>query len=95
MTPWLTFFFTIMRLQAQKALALLEGDRIEDVLSEKQLALWQWANNLADKTFTRKMAIEALGFPPRTIESIIKKLLDLKRLDRTGESRATRYRVKG
>ncbi|QQR68921.1 MAG: Fic family protein [Alphaproteobacteria bacterium] len=94
MTPWLTFFFAIMRLQAQKALALLEGDRIEDTLSEKQLALWQWANGLADKTFTRKMAVEALGFPPRTIEAIIKKLVDLKRLDRTGESRATRYRVK-
>lgn len=92
--PWLTFFFSIMRMQAQKALALLEGDRIEDVLSEKQLALWHWANSLADKTFTRKMAIEALGFPPRTVEAIIKKLLDLKRLDRAGEGRATRYRVK-
>jgi len=94
MAPWLTFFFGIMKLQAQKALNLLESDRVEETLSEKQLALWQWANGLADKTFTRKMAVEALGFPPRTVEAIIKKLVDLKRLDRTGESRATRYRIK-
>lgn len=94
MVPWFLFFFGVMRMQAQKALTLLERDRIEETLSEKQLALWQWANSLEDKTFTRKMAVEALGFPPRTVEATIKKLVDLKRFDRIGESRATRYRVK-
>lgn len=95
MAPWLLFFFDVMCMQAKKALTLLESDRIEETLSEKQLALWQWVNGLSDKTFTRKMAVEALGFPPRTIEASIKKLVDLKRLDRMGEGRATRYRIKG
>jgi hypothetical protein len=32
--------------------------------------------------------------PPRTVESIIKKLLALKKIERLGEGRASRYRVK-
>jgi hypothetical protein len=32
--------------------------------------------------------------PPRTIESIIKKLLALKKIERLGEGRSCRYRVK-
>ncbi|MFM8365011.1 MAG: hypothetical protein ACKOAS_07655, partial [Verrucomicrobiota bacterium] len=69
----------------------LSGDEIENLLSEKQSALWKWANSAGE--FSRKSAVEALGMPPRTVESIIKKLLDLKKLDRLGEGRATRYRV--
>ena len=43
--------------------------------------------------FGRKDAVAALSFPERTVESIIKKLVDLKRLERIGEGRAIRYRV--
>ena len=45
------------------------------------------------KEFSRKNAIEATGFPPRTAEAIIEKLFDLKKLDRIGEGRGIRYRV--
>jgi Fic family protein len=93
-SPWLLFIFDIFRLQANKALTLLQGDNIENVLSEKQLALWQWANSLADKKFTRKMAIDALGFPARTVEASIKKLFDLKKIERHGEGRSVRYQIK-
>jgi Fic family protein len=93
MSLWLLFIFDIFRRQASQALSLLEGDNIESLLSEKQLELWQWATGLPDKIFTRKTAIEALGFPPRTVESIIKKLISLRKLERIGEGRSTRYRV--
>ena len=93
MSPWLLFIFDIFRRQASQALLLLEGDNIESLLSEKQLELWQWAIGLPDKIFTRKMAIEALGFPSRTVEFIIKKLTSLRKLERIGEGRSTRYRV--
>ena len=42
----------------------------------------------------RYHAVEALGFPPRTVEAIIKKLTDMRHLERLGEGRATRYRVR-
>jgi Fic family protein len=90
--PWLLYFLSIVKAQADAALALIEHDNIETLLSEKQLALWQWVQNRGEPAFSRKDAIEALNFPARTVEAIIKKLLELKRLQRVGEGRSTRYR---
>ncbi len=90
-TPWLSYFLSIVKAQADEAIALIEEDNIEALLSEKQLALWQWAQARNEPTFSRKDAVEALEFPARTVEAIIKKLLELKRLKRIGEGRATRY----
>lgn len=92
-TPWLSYFLSIVKGQADQAIRLIESDNIETLLSEKQLALWQWAQARNEPTFGRKDAVEALEFPPRTIEAIVKKLLELKRLERIGEGRSTRYRV--
>jgi Fic family protein len=93
-SAWVLYFLHILREQARQALKILEGDDIDYLLSEKQLDLWRWANQRGDKTFSRKEAIDALGFPARTVESCIKKLLDLKKIRKVGEGRATRYRVK-
>lgn len=93
MSPWLIFIFEIFRKQANRAMALLEEDNIETLLSEKQLELWRWINQLPEKQFSRSMAIEALGYPARTVEASIKKLLDMHRLKRIGQGRSTRYRV--
>jgi len=92
--PWLSYFLNIVKAQANGALAILQQDQSEYLLSEKQLALWQWAQKRDASTFTRKDAIEALGYPPRTVEASIKKLLELKRLERIGQGRGTRYRSK-
>ncbi len=91
-SPWLIFFLNVIKKQSDQALKIIEGDDIEYLLSDKQQALWVWAKD--KKIFGRKDAIEALGFPARTVESIIKKLLDLKRLEKLGEGKATRYKVK-
>lgn len=92
-SEWLIFFLKIINQQAQKALKILQGETVEHLLSSKQLALWQWAQSLPNKEFARKDAIEALGFPARTIESIIKKLLDVKKLTKTGEGRGVKYNL--
>lgn len=90
-TPWLLFFLDVVKTQSAQALRIIEGDTIEYLLSAKQLELWQWAR--LQSSFSRKDAIEAMGLPPRTIESIIKKLLDLGRLGKQGQGRAVRYLV--
>jgi len=90
--PWLLYFLDIMKRQSAQALKIIEGDNIEYLLSEKQLQLWKWAIDY-DGEFGRKDAVAALLFPERTVESIIKKLVDLKRLERIGEGRAIRYRM--
>ena len=91
--PWLIYFLEIVQSQATDALALVQEERIENLLSKKQLALWQWVKARNAPEFSRKDAVEALEFPRRTVESIIKKLVDLKRLEKIGLGRATRYRL--
>ena len=90
-SPWLIFFLEAIKTQSAQAFSLIKGNRIDHLLSEKQLALWQWINT--QEEFSRQDAVKALGFPERTIESIIKKLLDLKRLKRLGQGKATRYKL--
>jgi Fic family protein len=88
---WMLFIFEIFQHQAKEAQAILESDQFEYLLSEKQLAFWQWAKQQGE--FSRKSAINALGFVPRTVEEITKKLLHMKKLEQLGQGRATRYRV--
>ncbi|MDD9331998.1 MAG: hypothetical protein PV340_05310 [Wolbachia sp.] len=61
-------------------------------MSKKQLLLWELALGLKDKEFSKKDTIEALGFPPRTVEAVIKKLLR-KYLQSLGRGKATMYKV--
>lgn len=90
---WLLFIFDIFYQQAKQAQNLLESDQFEYLLSGKQMVFWQWAKQQGE--FSRKSAIEALGFAPRTVEEMTKKLLAMKKLERLGQGRAIRYRVIG
>jgi Fic family protein len=89
---WLLFFLNVVKAQSAQALKIIEGDNIEYLLSGKQMEVWQWINK-TNNIFTRKDVINALGFPERTVESIILKLINLKRLERLGQGRATRYKL--
>ena len=68
--------------QAHEAHNLLQSDQFEYLLSEKQLAFWQWVKT--QKEFSRKSAIDALQYPSRTVEGIVKKFLGMKKIERLG-----------
>jgi Fic family protein len=91
-SPWLLFFLDVIKAQSDQALKIIEGDNIEYLLSQKQLEFWHWILENPDNEFNRRDAVKALEFPERTVESIIKKLTDLKRLERRGKGPATRYK---
>lgn len=91
--PWLLYIFDIFLQQARAVQKLLESEQFEYLLSQKQLVFWKWAQSQGNKEFNRGDAIAAHGFPPRTVEQIMKKLLDMKKLEQLGQGRATRYRV--
>lgn len=91
--PWMQYFLDIVRSQATKAFEIAQQDQSEYLLSEKQQALWQWAQARSEATLTRKQAIEGLGFAPRTVEATIKRLVELRKLERIGQGRGTRYRL--
>ncbi len=90
-SPWLLYIFDIFQQQAREAQLLLENEQFEYLLSEKQLRFWQWVRQ--QDVFSRKTAVDALGFAPRTVEDMSKKLLGMKKLKRLGQGRATRYCV--
>jgi Fic family protein len=92
-TPWILFFLSVVKTQAVEAMDLLEHGNIENFLSPKQLVAWQWILQNQSTECSRKDVVEALGFPERTVEEIIKKLLGMRRIARLGEGKATRYKL--
>lgn len=91
--PWLQFFLKVIKIQSSEALKLVDGETIDHLLSEKQLDVWTWINKNSNE-FSRKDVIANFGYPARTVESIIKKLYDMNRLEKMGQGKATRYKLK-
>lgn len=89
--PWLLFFLEVVRNQAKMAVELSQKERIETLLSEKQLAVWQFI--LEQKEVTPKEIRECLKMPAPTVLQVLNKLLDMKKIERLGAGRSVRYRI--
>ena len=89
-TPWLNFFFDILREQAKRAVELLSQENIEKLLSPKQLAVWEYLNAVPEATPLEISAAAKVVRP--TINQALDKLLRLKKIERLGLGRSTRYR---
>ena len=90
--PWLDFFFEVLLTQSNQAIDLLSEDNIEVMLSKKQLEVWQFIQK--QEEITPLMIETKLKIPRPTINQILTKLLNLKKIKRIGMGRATRYEVK-
>ena len=89
-TPWLDFFFTIFLQQSQMAVELLSKENIEKLLSKKQLSVWQYLQGV-DEATPGEIAKKAKVARP-TVSQALDKLLRLKKVERIGLGRSTRYR---
>jgi len=89
-TPWLDFFFTIFLKQSQMAVELLSKENIEKLLSKKQLSVWQYLQGV-DEATPGEIAKKAKVARP-TVSQALDKLLRLKKVERIGLGRSTRYR---
>src|SRR3989339_335860 len=49
-TAWLNFFFNIILTQSKMAIELLSKENIETILSQKQLAIWQYLQTVSEAT---------------------------------------------
>ncbi|MBI2476148.1 MAG: Fic family protein [Candidatus Taylorbacteria bacterium] len=88
--PWLDFFFTIFLKQSQLAVELLSKENIEKLLSKKQLSVWQYLQGV-DEATPGEIAKKAKVARP-TVSQALDKLLRLKKVERIGLGRSTRYR---
>ena len=89
-TPWLDFFFTFFLKQSKMAVELLSKESIEKLLSKKQLSVWQYVQGV-DEATPGEIAKKAKVARP-TVSQVMDKLLRLKKVERIGLGRSTRYR---
>ncbi len=89
-TPWLNFFFDIFLEQSKRAVELLSKENIEKLLSPKQLAVWEYLNKFPEATPGEISRGAKVARP--TINQAVDKLLRLKKIERIGLGRSTRYR---
>ena len=88
--PWLDFFLTILLQQSQMAIGLLTAENIEILLSPKQLAVWEYLQTV-EQASPNDIAEKSKVARP-TVNQVLNKLLDMKRIERIGEGSGIRYR---
>ncbi len=87
---WLEFFLDIIFAQSQEAISLISGENIEDILSSKQLAIWQYLQSVDEAT--NQQITKATRVAYATVRQALSKLLELKKIKRIGMGRSSRYR---
>lgn len=88
--PWMDFFLTVLKQQAEMALALLTQENLEKILSPKQIAIWEYLKTVEEAT---PMEISLHSNVARsTVNQVLDRLLKLKKIERLGMGRSTRYR---
>lgn len=90
LTPWLTFFLDIILAQSEEAISLIASENLEAILSRKQLAIWQYLQAVPEAA--PKEIVDQTGVVRPTVNQILSKLLRLKKIERLGLGRSTRYR---
>lgn len=89
-TPWLDFFLDILLTQSQMAINLITEENIEALLSPKQLAVWQYlqeVNEASPNNIAKNAKIARI-----TVNQVLNKLLNMKKVERIGEGSSIRYR---
>lgn len=90
LSTWLEFFLIILLKQSQMAIGVITAENIETLLSPKQLAVWEYLQTV-DEATPNEIAEKADVARP-TVNQVLNKLLELKKVERLGEGAAIRYR---
>ena len=88
--PWLEFFLKVLLTQSEMAISLLSQEAVEQLLSKKQLSVWQYLQEV-EETTPRQIAQKTQVARP-TINQVLTKLLKLKKIERIGQGSGIRYR---
>lgn len=86
---WLLFFLSVVAEQGTRALALLASEHLEDILSKKQLIVWNYISSVEEASagdITKRT-----GVARPTVNQALEKLLRLNKIKRIGQGRAVRY----
>lgn len=88
-SPWLNFFLSVVKEQAEKALTYLEEEKIEDTLSPKQYEVWKYVLSVGEASPSDIVKATSIGMP--TVRQALNRLIELGKIKRIGRGRGTRY----
>lgn len=89
--PWLDFFLSVILTQSTMAVELHSRENIEKILSPKQLAVWQYLQTVPEAAPGEIARKTRVARP--TVNQALDKLLRLKKVERLGLGRSTRYKA--
>lgn len=89
-SPWLEFFSAMILQQAKMATDLLSKENVEKLFSPKQLKVWEYLQD--GKEASPGAIAKATGIARPTINQALDKLIRLKKVERIGLGRTTRYK---
>jgi Fic family protein len=89
-SPWLEFFLSVVYQQAEMAIQLLSKESVDKLFSPKQLVIWEYLQGVDEAAPGEIEAKTKVARP--TVKQVLNKLLVLKKIERIGQGRTTRYR---
>ena len=89
-SPWLELFLSVVYKQAEMAIHLLSKESVEKLFSPKQLVIWEFLQGVDEATSGEISKKTKVAQP--TVKQVLNKLLVLKKIERVGLGRTTRYR---
>jgi len=91
-TAWLVYFLNILQIQAQIAIDLLSTEKIETLLSPNQLLVWNYLVGVSETTAGTIVKKTKVLRP--TVNQALVRLLEMKKIEKIGMGRTTRYKIK-
>ena len=88
--PWLNFFLDILLKQSEMAIKLFESEDVEKLLSPKQLEVWNYLQKVPEASPLEICRDTKIVRP--TVLQALNRLVTLKKIERIGMGRGTRYR---
>jgi Fic family protein len=92
-TAWLEYFLKILARQAQMAIELLSAEKMDKILSPKQLLVWDYIAEAVETT-AGEIAKHTKVLRP-TVNQALSRLLDMKKIEKIGMGSTTRYKIIG
>lgn len=89
-SDWLSFFLDVILKQSQMAVELLSKENIEKILSEKQLIIWRYIEEIKETSTGDITKNTKIARP--TVKQALEVLLKLKKIERVGLGRGARYK---
>jgi Fic family protein len=90
-SAWLEYFLGVLEKQSKMAIELLSTEKMENILSPKQLLVWSFLLDV--KEVMAGEIVTKTGVLRPTVNQVLVRLIEMKKIEKIGMGRTTRYKV--